>query len=151
MLIQFIHSLFWVQKNSTQGTGQFLSILRANGELVGIIVDGDDGGDVHEVARLETDDPADVRIHLLAHARFSLGFLVMAFSGNGLQAIAGIVFLSTLKARAHNQKKRLNEGFRRDVVAKLCERSCGVGSETASGHAFHSPCWCVEVDGEPVA
>ena len=60
MLIQFIHSLFWVQKNSTQGAGQFLSILRANGELVGIIVDADDGSDVHEVARLETDDPADV-------------------------------------------------------------------------------------------
>ena len=75
----------------------------------------------------------------------------MAFSGNGLQANEGIALPSSLKARAHSKKKRLNEGISRNIVAKLCERCCGVGSEATTGHALHSACWRVEVDGEPVA
>ena len=55
MLIQFIHSLFWVQKNRQFLSTSVRTVNAASSHA-------DDGSDVHEVARSETNDPADVRV-----------------------------------------------------------------------------------------
>jgi hypothetical protein len=74
--VQFVHPFFWVEKNRIKRADEFLPILCSNRELLGVVVDFDDGGDVNEIVNLETDGSPNVLVVLFHHVGDFMGFLL---------------------------------------------------------------------------